>query len=302
MGKWNAIHSECAMWNLHREKRQALKYTANKKITMIINLFFLSSSIRIFLCCCCCSPPVCFCNGHSARHRIAKEMEFQLSSMCVCVYTDRNMLEHMKGWQYDTFMSDWLNVLRISEFNSTKFFPALHYGGCICVSWTQKHSTHMWVPPHRAKPCINHRHNSESSPFYVIFFCQSVCFLSSVILWSFFLLELAIKFTSCWTINTRWHTFPWKREQNRSQSYKKWQRKLDLGREKKREPFHRSHSKQCINEMVLGVKQCNGVDIAAAAALKLHFMPWREGCVYVEYVVCHVQNAEKSWDDIFIRK
>lgn len=47
-----------------------------------------------------------------------------------------------------------------------------------------------------------------------------MCFLSSVILWSFFLLELAIKFTSCWTINTRWHTFPWKREQNRSQSYK----------------------------------------------------------------------------------
>lgn len=137
---------------------------------------------------------------------------------------------------------------------------------------------------------------------FTLFFCQSVCFLSSVILWSFFLLELAIKFTSCWTINTRWHTFPWKREQNRSQSYKKWQRKLDLGTEKKREPFHRSHSKQCINEMVLGVEQCNGVDIAAAVTLKLHFMPWREDCVCVEYVVCHVQNAEKSWDDIFIRK
>lgn len=64
-------------WNIQRTKKN---YDDNKFI-----YFFLSFSIRIFLCCCC-SPPVCFCNGHSARHRIAKEMEFQLSSMCVCVY------------------------------------------------------------------------------------------------------------------------------------------------------------------------------------------------------------------------
>lgn len=40
-------------------------------------------------------------------------------------------------------MSDWLNVLRISEFNSTNFFPALHYGGCMCLLNSQTYSIHV---------------------------------------------------------------------------------------------------------------------------------------------------------------